>query len=316
MPQIHPNQSATTAYSLKRDLGARRMPSALWEIMRPRHWIKNIFVVAPLVFAPLAVNLNNALNVLVSFIIFCATASAIYMINDIADVERDRQHPDKRSRPIASGELSANAAAAFSVAIIFASIILSLALSFSLTLIVLLYIAINLAYSFWLKHVVIIDVFCVASGFLLRIMSGAIVINVIPGPWILICTLLLALFLALGKRRHELILLQDKQKDAKQRPVLVNYSSSLVDQLITVVTSITIIAYLLYTLEPHTIRRLDAPYLFTTGFFVILGVFRYLYIVHKGTLAGNPVELVFKDLPFLFVVLAWAVSVVGMIYLV
>jgi 4-hydroxybenzoate polyprenyltransferase len=303
------------AEMLPREAARTHSVRGLWQVMRPQHWIKNVFVVAPLVFAPLAFTLSNVLKVAGSFAIFCATASAIYIINDIADWRHDREHPEKRHRPIASGELSISTAAAFAAVLLVSCLVLSFVLSASLTLILLLYIVINLGYSFWLKHVVIIDVFCVASGFLLRIMAGAVVINVIPGPWILICTLLLALFLALGKRRHELILLQDQRKDLKHRPVLGNYSSLLVDQLITVVTAITILAYLLYTLDPNTVSRLDAPYLYTTGFFVILGVFRYLFIVDSGTLAGNPVELIFKDLPFLFVVVAWVLSVLAMIYL-
>jgi len=238
------------------------------------------------------------------------------MINDLADVERDREHPDKQHRPIASGELSVGAAAVSAVVLTTASILLSLAMSSNLTVIVLLYILINLAYSFWLKHVVIIDVFCVASGFLLRIIAGAVVINVTPSPWILICTLLLALFLALGKRQHEILLSQDQRYEIEHSPVLVGYSLHLVDQLIAIVTSSTILTYLLYTLDPNTIRRLDAPYLFTTGIFVILGVFRYLFIAHKGTLAGNPVELVFKDPTFLAVVLGWMLSIVAVIYLI
>jgi 4-hydroxybenzoate polyprenyltransferase len=314
MPEPRIDHPPRSNYGSDRVMGRRHIISGLWRTMRPRHWIKNSFVIAPIVFTPAVLNAGNLLEVAACFAIFCATASAIYMINDIADFEHDREHPDKQHRPIASGELSIRAAAVSAVLLTTAGILLSLALSSNLTVIVLLYLLINLAYSFWLKHIVIIDVFCVASGFLLRILAGAAVINVTPSPWILICTLLLALFIVLGKRQHELLFFRDNRNEIKHRPVLAGYSLRLVDQLITVVTSSTILAYLLYTLDPNTILRLDAPYLFTTGIFVILGVFRYLFIVNKGTLAGNPEELVYKDPAFLAVVLGWMLSVVTVIY--
>jgi 4-hydroxybenzoate polyprenyltransferase len=171
---------------------------------------------------------------------------------------------------------------------------------------------INILYSLWLKHIVIVDVFCIASGFVLRILMGSVLISVPPSPWILICTLLLAVFMALGKRRHELLLSENESKN--YRPVLENYTPYLVDQLISVVTPVTIISYILYTLDPNTIERLHAPNLFYTAIFVLLGIFRYVFIIHKKDLAGSPVEMVLKDKPFLMVVLAWVISVAFMMF--
>ena len=281
-------------------------------MMRPKHWVKNTFVFAPLLFSQSVLSVNLATGAAMVFISFSLMASAIYFFNDIFDIENDRQHPDKSGRPLPSGRVSIPVAVLVSIILLGMSITLSFATNIEVTRILIIYAGINVLYSVWLKHVVIIDVFCVASGFVLRILAGAIAIGVSASPWILICTLLLALFMALGKRRHELVLLEENS--TSHRPVLGEYTPYLVDQLIAVITPLTVISYVLYTLDEDTIERFGSDYFFVTGGFVMLGIFRYLYIIHRRDLAGSPVELLFKDVPFQFTVIAWMVSVVIMIY--
>jgi 4-hydroxybenzoate polyprenyltransferase len=239
-------------------------------------------------------------------------ASAIYIFNDISDIKNDRLHPDKSDRPLPSGKISIPVAVFVLIMLFSASIAVSFYLDREVARVLLIYAAINALYSLWLKHIVIIDVFCVASGFVLRILAGAIAIGVSASPWILICTLLVALFMALGKRRHELVLLEENSTG--HRPVLGEYTPYLVDQLIAVITPLTVISYVLYTLDKDTIGRFGSNYFFVTGGFVMLGIFRYLYIIHRGDLAGSPVELLLRDLPFQLTVIAWMISVVIMIY--
>ena len=285
--------------------------NAIIKMMRPKHWVKNIFVFAPMFFSA-TISIDTLAITVFVFIAFSLIASSVYIFNDIFDRENDRQHPVKRFRPLPSGELEVPFAAVVSALLFSASFSFSFTINKDIAYLIMLYAIINILYSIWLKHIVIIDVFCVASGFVLRILAGAIAANVRASPWILICTLLLALFMALGKRRHELILLEGESTN--HRIVLGEYTPYFVDQLIAVITPLTVISYVLYTLDHKTIEQFGSDYLFVTAGFVMLGVFRYLYIIHKRDLAGSPVELIFRDRPFLVIIFVWMVSVFLAIY--
>ncbi len=253
--------------------------SSIWRSMRPKHWIKNLFVFAPLFFSGEAKDPVQLISVVLVFLSFNFLSSSIYFFNDLVDRERDRNHPEKCKRPIASGDLSARLAMIAGIFLAIFSILVALFINFQVVMLLVIYGGMNIAYSLWLKHVVILDVFCIALGFVLRILGGSFAINIIPTSWLIIATFLLALFLGLAKRRNEMILLSNSSNG--HRPVLYNYTTILVDQLISVITPVTLITYLLYTLDPETISRWNTNILFVTGIFVIFGIFRYLYLVHR-----------------------------------
>jgi len=292
--------------------GLSRAARLLWKAMRPRHWIKNLFVVAPLFFSGLASDGEKAAAALVTFCLFGAMSSAVYLGNDVADRERDRTHPKKRFRPIASGELPVVTAVSTSAVLVIGSLVAATRLPLGVLGSLVGYGVVNAAYNARLKHVVIADVFCVAVGFVLRVTAGGASIGVTPTAWLMVATFLLALLLALAKRRHELVLLEEGSTD--HRPVLDQYTPALVDELISVVTPVTLVTYLLYTLDAETTARFGTRFLYLTGFFVVFGIFRYLYLVHRREGGGDPVELVLKDAPLTVTVLAWIVAFAVIVY--
>ena len=280
------------------------MVPLIWRTMRPHHWIKNLFVFAPLFFSGQFTDQRKIATTFLIFIAFSIISSSIYIFNDVADRERDRIHPSKCKRPIASGSLPVLTALIVGICFVVLTIsALILTVSAKVTIIFLFYILFNIGYSLFFKKFVIVDVFCVSIGFVLRVLAGGLVVDVVPSSWLIIATFLLSLFLALGKRRHELVLL-NKTSD-NHRAVLSHYSPHLVDQLISVVTPVTLITYLLYTLDADTMARFNSDKLFSTGIFVIFGIFRYLYLIHKKDLGGSPTRLVLKDLPLLAAILGW-----------
>jgi len=287
--------------------------TALLESMRPRQWTKNLFVFAAIVFARRLWD-RGALDVtLAAFVIFCLLSSSVYIVNDIMDAAQDRQHPTKRNRPIASGRLKVAPAAAVAVALAAASITLSLAINIYFTLFAGAYLVLNLLYSFALKHVVILDVLLVAIFFVLRAAAGAAAINVEISHWLLICTLLLALFIALSKRRYELVLL--KENASVHRTSLTEYSAYLLDQMIAVVTASTLMAYVLYTVDARTVAVFGSKWLMATIPCVIFGIFRYLYLVHQRAEGGDPDRIILSDRPFFINLLVWMGVVAVVIYL-
>lgn len=282
----------------------KSMVPLIWRTMRPHHWIKNLFVFAPLFFSGQFTDQRKIAATFLIFIAFSIISSSIYIFNDVADRERDRIHPSKCKRPIASGSLPVLTALIVGICFVVLTIsALILTVSVKVTIIFLFYILFNIGYSLFFKKFVIVDVFCVSIGFVLRVLAGGLVVDVVPSSWLIIATFLLSLFLALGKRRHELVLL-NKTSD-NHRAVLSHYSPHLVDQLISVVTPVTLITYLLYTLDADTMARFNSDKLFSTGIFVIFGIFRYLYLIHKKDLGGSPTRLVLKDLPLLAAILGW-----------
>jgi len=254
------------------------MLSAVLVSLRPRQWVKNLFVLGGLLFAQRLFT-PSVWPALGAFFIFCGLSGAVYLLNDVADRHKDRLHPDKRHRPIAAGRLAPGAAVVTAAVLIAAGLALGAWLSPPFALAAVAYVALLIAYSFWLKHVVIVDVLVVAIGFVLRAVAGALVIDVAISGWLLICTILLALFLALGKRRHEVLSLGEGA--TRHRPNLAEYSPALLDQMIAVVTASTVTAYALYTMSPETVAKFHTHLLPATLPFVLYGVFRYLYLLYQ-----------------------------------
>jgi 4-hydroxybenzoate polyprenyltransferase len=279
--------------------------------LRPRQWVKNLFVFAGLIFSqslftPLVWPAAGA------FLIFCALSGAIYVFNDLADLEKDRLHPTKRNRPIARGALPVPAALALGVGLLAGSLVVAFALPLGFALTAVAYAALLTAYSIWLKHVVIVDVLTVAAGFVLRAVAGAEAIAVEISGWLVICTILVALFLALGKRRHEYRTL--KGESAAHRPILAEYSEGFLDQMMAVVTASTVTAYALYTMSPETVAKFGTRLLPVTLLFVLYGVFRYLYLLYRRELGGNPSDLLLNDRALLVNTGLWMLTLLLLIY--
>jgi len=285
--------------------------TSIFVSLRPRQWVKNLFVFAGLVFAQKLFT-PSVWPALGAFAVFCALSGSVYLVNDAADREKDRLHPDKKWRPIASGRLPAGTAVTAAAVLVVAALAGSLALSRPLAVVALAYAVLLGAYSVWLKHVVIVDVIVVAIGFVLRAVAGAVAIDVGISGWLLICTVLMALFLALGKRRHEYLTLGEAA--VRHRPILAEYSAGLLDQMIAVVTASTVTAYALYTMSPETVAKFETHLLPVTLPFVLYGIFRYLYLLYRRQLGGNPSELFLNDGPLLVNTLLWILAVALIIY--
>jgi 4-hydroxybenzoate polyprenyltransferase len=286
----------------------------LWGILvslRPRQWVKNLFVFGGLVFSQRLFT-ASVWPALGAFAIFCALSGAIYLLNDVADRDKDRLHPRKRERPIASGLLAVPVALGSAVLLIVAGLAAAVALSPRFAIVALAYVVLLSVYSVVLKHVVIVDVLTVAIGFVLRAVGGALAIGVDISGWLLICTILIALFLALGKRRHEYLTLEGEA--ARHRPILAEYSAGLLDQMIAVVTASTVTAYALYTMSPETVAKFHTQLLPATLPFVLYGIFRYLYLLYRRQLGGNPSELFLNDRALLLNTIGWIIAVLLIIY--
>jgi 4-hydroxybenzoate polyprenyltransferase len=258
-------------------------------------------------FEPLAVA-----KALAAFAVFCALSGVVYLVNDVADRDSDRQHPLKAKRPIASGALSVRAAltAAFTIGVV--ALAAALLIDGSFAIVAAVYVTLQIAYSGTLKHVVIIDVLTIAIGFVLRAVAGAAAVQVEISHWLLVCTILLALFIALAKRRHEIVLLAGGA--TSHRPILGEYSAYLLDQMIGVVTASTLISYIFYTISPETQAKFGTPWLGLTIPFPLYGIFRYLYLVHQREGGGSPADLLLTDRPLLVCVALWAGAVALIIY--
>jgi 4-hydroxybenzoate polyprenyltransferase len=300
--------------SSKRDVPARSPLASLVVSLRPEQWTKNLVVFAGLLFGrelfdttglPLAF-------ALAAFAIFCALSGAVYLVNDVADREADRRHPIKSHRPIAKGDLSAGAGLAAAVTIALFGLTVAFWLKPAFGVVALAYVALQWAYSWRLKHLVIIDVLTIAMGFVLRAVAGAVIIGVPISHWLLLCTVLLALFLALSKRRHELVLLAGGA--IGHRRILGEYSPYLLDQMIGVVTASTLIAYIFYTISPETVQKFGTDQLGLTIPFPLYGIFRYLYLVHLKEGGGSPTAMLLTDRPLLICVALWAAAVVVIVY--
>lgn len=281
--------------------------------MRPRQWTKNVFVLAPLVFAQSLTDRKALAAAAVAFAAFCMAASAVYLFNDLRDREEDRNHPLKRLRPIASGRVPVAAAGAAAAVLAAGALAAATSLGGSVAAIVALYLALNALYSLGLKTVAILDVLILSLGFVLRVLGGGEAIGVAVSAWLLLCTIFVSLLLVVAKRRHELILLAEEAAD--QRRVLDHYSPLLLDQMMNVVTAGSVLAYALYSISPETVERFHTQYLVYTIPFVLFGIFRFLYLVYQSTSDLNPTESMLKDVPFMANMLLWGGTVLGIIYL-
>jgi 4-hydroxybenzoate polyprenyltransferase len=282
--------------------------------LRPAQWSKNLFVLAPLVFAEGLFEPALVTRGMLAFAVWSAAASSVYLVNDLRDRPKDRLHPIKRLRPIATGALPpavAGVAAAVLAALALAG---ALYLGARFSVVLLVYLVLNALYSFGLKNVVIVDVMVVAIGYVLRVEGGAAAIEVEVSTWILLCTIFVALFLAFSKRRHELLLLSEKA--AGQREVLLHYGPAFLDQMINVVTASSILCYALYTLAPETVEKFGTNALIYTLPFVLFGIFRYLYLVYQVPNPRNPTEAILRDLPSVLNVALWGLAVIAVIYFV
>ncbi|WP_429810620.1 decaprenyl-phosphate phosphoribosyltransferase [Cohnella laeviribosi] len=271
--------------------------------LRPKQWTKNLLVFAALIFSNETFSFQALCRSILGFFLFCFIAGCVYILNDYVDRDADRKHPTKKFRPMASGALNPNLALSFGVVLLLGSLIVSYLLNPLLVLLLLLYFVLNVAYSFKLKHVVIIDVMVIAAGFVFRAIAGGLVINVPFTPWFLICTMLLSLFLAISKRRHELLLLESSK--GTHRKVLESYSPALLDQLNSIVTTATIISYSLFTFTSG-----NTIHLMWTIPIVIYGIFRYLYLIHMEDKGGSPEKILIEDKHMLVTVILYVISVV------
>lgn len=279
--------------------------------MRPKQWTKNGFVFIPILFDRQLHQVEPLLRVTAAFALFCLMSSAVYLLNDVVDVERDRQHPKKKHRPIPAGILPIQVAIGAAIALPVISIGAALLFSLPLALVLAAYFAKDLAYSFYLKNVVIVDVMALASGFILRVLAGALVITVKNfSPWLYVCVGLLALFLAVGKRRQELILLADKAHHV--RPSYRHYNMALLDDMLRMVTTMSVMAYTIYTIEART--SLAGSAMILTVPFALYGIWRYLYLIHVEGEGSAPDEVLFKDRPLLINTVLFVLAAGTVIY--
>jgi len=287
------------------------MIAAYISLMRPKHWLKNVFVLAPVAFAGQITDPVHLRAVMLAFGAFCLAASAIYCFNDVCDLQADKNHPRKSKRPVASGAVSVAAALSFAVILAAAGLAISSWVDSRFLTTVLCYLAINVYYTIRGKHMVIGDAFCIAIGFVLRVIGGAYAINVDPTGWIVITTFFLSLFLGFGKRRNEIVVLESESMD--HRPVLGEYNLPLLDQIMVATGTISIISYAIYTLDHNVIVKFGTDKLFYTVPFVAYGVFRYTHLLLKSK-DGDPTEIVTSDRGLILTSLAWLASFFGLWY--
>ena len=290
----------------------RNRTKALFTLLRPYQWSKNLFIFGPLIFSKKLFETELCLELLIGFFLFSLASSSVYIFNDIRDIENDRQHPEKQHRPIASGRVSVPFAMSLSIVLGLVSVGGSFYLAPSFGGMVLGYTILNLLYSIGLKQFVILDVMSIAAGFVLRVMAGAKLVEIYPSNWLILCTILLSLFLGFSKRRHELLLLPEKAEN--HRRVLKHYSSYFLDQMIAVVTSATVMSYMLYTVSEQTVQFFGTRHLIWTVPFVLYGIFRYLYLVHQKAEGGDPADAILGDLPMVLNFLLWVMTCIIIIY--
>jgi 4-hydroxybenzoate polyprenyltransferase len=283
---------------------------ALLRLMRPRQWVKNAFVLAPLLFSGQLLVPDSVFRAVGALIAFCALASSVYVFNDIVDVDGDRAHPTKRNRPIAAGLVSIGQARVTAVVLGISGLALAFILDGTLGLIALSYLVLNVAYSLRLKHMVLLDVFSISIFFVLRLVAGSVAIHVQASVWLILCGGLLALFLGFAKRRHELVLLG--AASASHRGVLARYSTPFLDQVSSIILAVTIVCYIMYTLDSAT-GRIGGPMLSYSAAFVLFGVLRYLHLIHTRA-DGNPTEVLLTDRTLLVTSLSWAVYCAIVLY--
>ena len=280
--------------------------------MRPPEWAKNLLVFSGVIFSK---SLTDPLNLWTSFLgfaVFCCASSSVYLFNDICDLEADREHPVKRNRPLASGTLNLNLARLAMVVLFTIATIGALWLSHAFAIVIAVYLTLCLAYSLKLKDVVILDVIIISTGFVLRAISGAVLIGVEVSEWLVLCTSMVALLVGFGKRRHELVLLEESA--GNHRRSLSDYSTGFLDSIMAICAGAALITYALYTRADETVARVGSRWMIITIPFVVYGIFRYLFLIHKRRGGGDPVQILFRDRPTLLNLLLWILTVGIVIY--
>jgi len=273
--------------------------------MRPRQWYKNLVIFVGIVFSFNLLNLNLWIDAIGAFAVFCALSGSIYILNDIIDIEKDKNHPQKRMRPIASERLNPNYALVFAAIFIILALFVAYLINILFFISALTFFLLILIYSLFLKHFIIVDIMIISTGFVIRAIAGCLAIDVLVSPWLIICAFLLALFLAIGKRRHELVILGGNAEN--HRKILDGYSTEMLDQMINITTSALIMSYSLYTFFTGEI------FIMLTIPFAFYGLFRYIYLVHKENFGGEP-EMLFKDRGMLFSIILWVLLAVFVLY--
>ncbi len=289
---------------------SREIALSLFRVLRPHQWSKNLFVIAPLVFSRELGNLSIGIKAILAAFLFCLASGAVYTMNDIVDAPKDRLHPLKCRRPIASGALPVRIAVAFSVLLACGSLLGATIFGARFILTLTAYFVLNIAYSLWLRKVIIADVICIAFGFLLRVIAGSYAARVDASVWIMVCTFFVALFLALGKRRHELLHIGNDSS----RPVLRLYTPNMIRILMNFLAGMCAASYIAYTMAPHTRQFFGTDYLVVSVPFVFFGLFRYMKISANRERGESPTDAMVKDPAFVLNLLLWGLSVIAVIY--
>ena len=306
------NRNDVSAQTLNpRVVGRTRSASAWVRAIRPEQWLKNGFVLSPIVFSGRALDWNYQWRALVAFAAFCVVASAVYLMNDVVDREADRRHPRKANRPIAAGLIQPSTALVVAAVLAAAGLGAGAVAGLDVAIVLTAYLGLNVLYGLWLKNVVIVDVFAIAAFFILRLVAGSAAVDVQPSIWLLLCGGLLALYLGFAKRRHELVALGGES--STHRAVLAKYTTPFLDQLSVVLLSVTVVSYIMYTLESDTARSVGSQALSYSTAFVLYGVLRYLYLVHRNE-GGNPTETLLTDRALIAAVVLWSAYCAIIIY--
>jgi len=282
------------------------------KLLRPHQYIKNLFILLPLFFALKITDTGLLTNAFIAFIAFSLTASAVYILNDYHDIEEDRQHPKKKNRPLASGAISKAEALGIMTLLFVAGFGLMAMLSLQAAIILLAYVVMNIAYSLYLKHIAILDVTIIAIGFVLRLFIGSAVTDIPLSMWIVIMTFLLALFMALAKRRDDVLIFLDTGK--KMRKVIDGYNLQFLDTAMAIMASVVIVSYTIYTTSPEVVERVHSQYLYLTALFVILGIMRYLQITFVLKDSGSPTKIVLRDLFVQLTLIGWIITFAWILY--
>ncbi len=278
-------------------------------VLRPNHWVKNFFVIIPVIFSKKIGDLHTDFSVLMAFVLFCLASGSVYIFNDLLDVKNDSSHPIKSKRPLASGKITSTEATIEGATVLSVGLLGSFSLNYNFGIVVLIYVTLNLLYTLYLKHIVIIDVLCIAAGFVLRVVAGGIIVEVPSSPWIIMSTLFIAMFLGFSKRRGELSV---NNAAPVTRPVLSSYNEHMIDQFLIISATGALMAYTLFTVSDYAFKRFGTHNLIYTTPFVIYGIFRYYYLIHSKRIE-NPTDILYSDLPMILNIFLWVATVLFII---